>query len=131
MLPAGSAPSGDLGWRRRVAGLKVRMLSLESLSYDLLAQAESGSDPGAMASVLKLVGSELMQDISGAMIDVLGRRGLIWSAEVLEGLAERGDALVEGGSGAISEYLHGRAATIYGGSSEIQRNIISKAVLGL
>ena len=34
-------------------------------------------------------------------------------------------------SGAVREYLHGRASTIYGGSNEIQRNIISKAELGL
>jgi alkylation response protein AidB-like acyl-CoA dehydrogenase len=115
--------TGDPTWRRRVAGLEARILGLESLSYDLLAQAEAGRDPGAMASVLKLVGSDLIQAITSAMMDALGPHGLSLPGE--------DDVLPEGGSGAIAEYLYDRAATIYGGSSEIQRNIIAKAVLGL
>lgn len=115
----------DQTWRRRKAGLEARILGLESLSYDLLAQAEAGRDPGAIASVLKLIGSDLIQAITGTMIDILGRSGLALPSEMPT------VSTTEGGTGAIAEYLYDRAVTIYGGSSEIQRNIISKAVLGL
>ncbi len=120
----------DPSWRRRSAELESRILALESLSYDLLDQAESGRDPGALASILKIVGSELIQSITGATIDLLAKRGLSIAPDVLIGLSSE-DRLPQGGSGAITEYLYDRAATIYGGSSEIQRNILAKAVLGL
>lgn len=130
--PAIASPplSQDISWRRRRAELDSRILALESLSYDLLGQAESGRDPGALASLLKIVGSELIQAITAALIDVLAKRGLSMAADLLAGQSEE-DRLPEGGSGAIAGYLYDRAVTIYGGSSEIQRNIIAKAALGL
>lgn len=128
----GSGPlSQDMSWQRRRADLDSRILALESLSYDLLSQAEAGRDPGSLASILKLVGSELIQAITATQIDALAGRGLSITPALLAGNSELDDRLPEGGSGAIAEYLHDRAATIYGGSSEIQRNIIAKAVLGL
>jgi alkylation response protein AidB-like acyl-CoA dehydrogenase len=122
--------SNDPTWQRRKATLEARILGLESLSYDLLAQAEAGRDPGAFASVLKLVGSELTQAITGTIVDLLGRNGLCLQTDAGIAYGEANDLLPEGGCGAIAEYLYDRAATIYGGSSEIQRNILSKA-LGL
>lgn len=122
--------ANDLSWTRRCAELQGRLLALESLSYDLLEQAEGGRDPGALASLLKIVGSELIQAITGTIVDALAKRGLSMSPALLSG-ATTTDRLPEGGSGAIAEYLYDRAATIYGGSSEVQRNIIAKAVLGL
>jgi alkylation response protein AidB-like acyl-CoA dehydrogenase len=117
-------------WRRRRAELEARTLGLESISYDLLAEADAGRDPGPLASMLKLVGSELIQAINSAALDALGGSGLSISDTILQG-GQDTDRLPSGGTGAIAEYLHGRAATIYGGSSEIQRNILAKAVLGL
>ncbi|MDX3899146.1 MAG: acyl-CoA dehydrogenase family protein [Sphingobium sp.] len=131
VLPGGSRLSDDLSWRRRRAELESRIIALESLSYDLLGQAEAGRDPGALASILKIVGSELIQAITATQIDALGKRGLTVSHGMLCGDDAVGDRLPAGGSGAITEYLYDRAATIYGGSSEIQRNILAKAVLGL
>lgn len=122
--------SQDTSWRRRRAELESRILALESLSYDLLGQAEAGQDPGALASLLKIVGSELIQAITGTLLDILAKRGLSIAPDRLEDGSGK-DRLPEGGSGAIAEYLYDRAATIYGGSSEIQRNIMAKAALGL
>jgi alkylation response protein AidB-like acyl-CoA dehydrogenase len=107
----------DVSWRRRRADLDTRLLALEALGYELLSLAEAGRDPGALASLLKIVGSELIQSITGATLDILARQGLPLPANQA--------------GGAVAEYLYDRAATIYGGSSEIQRNILAKAVLGL
>lgn len=108
--------TADRIWRRRLAHLEARTLALESLCYELFSQAEGGEDPGAAASILKIAGAELIQAISATTLDVVGRHGLPSPEE---------------GPGAIGEYLYHRAVTIYGGSSEIQRNILAKAVLGL
>ena len=79
--------------------------------------------------MLKILGSELSQKISGMTVEVLGRHGLSYQTGALMlGGEESG---LYGAAGSVREYLHGRATTIYGGSNEIQRNIIAKAVLGL
>ncbi|WP_310531416.1 acyl-CoA dehydrogenase family protein [Novosphingobium sp.] len=127
-LRDGRVLAADLGWKRRCAGLEARILGVESLSYDLLAQAQSGRDPGALASVLKVLGSELIQSITSAQVDALGAGGL---AHHIPGSSLPADRLPLGGAGAIDGHLHDRAATIYGGSSEIQRNILAKVVLEL
>lgn len=121
-LPADSA------WRKALISIDIEIAGLEALCLDLLGQAEAGSEPGPEASMLKIVGSELMQRLNGMMLDLVARNGLAYHAPALSG--EQAGAF-DGNAGAIREYLHGRASTIYGGSNEIQRNIIAKTVLGL
>jgi len=128
-----SSLRADRAWRRRVAELGARMMALESLSYEFFREAEGGKDPGAAASTLKIIGADLIQAISAAMVDIFSYHGPPLSGDVLDGVggtAPSSDPPPDA-PGAIAEYLYGRAASIYGGSSEIQRNIISKSVLGL
>jgi len=116
---------------RRISELKLRHFVLQSTCYQAVSDAMLGAEPGAEASLMKIRGSELQQDIAEAMVDALGLAGIIYDAVDLEG---DGHAPGEGpfeAPGILKDHLHGRAATIYGGSNEIQRNIISKAVLGL
>lgn len=116
---------------RRLTELKLRHFVLQSTCYQAVADAMSGSEPGAEASLMKIRGSELQQDIAEAMVDALGLAGMIYNAADLVGV---GSEPAEGpfeAPGILKDHLHGRAATIYGGSNEIQRNIIAKAVLGL
>lgn len=127
----GRALANDTSWRRRLAALDVRLMALESLALSLLAEQQSGADPGARASALKLISSEIQQEIDGAMIDAIGYSGLSYQTEALNAAWVGSAVGPPHAAGGIREYLYGRAATIYGGSSEIQRNIIAKAVLGL
>ncbi len=128
----GEAPlSAYPPFARRLAELKLRHFVLQSTCYQAVSDAMAGAEPGAEASLMKIRGSELQQDIAEAMVDSLGLAGIIYDAADLEG-----DGHVPGegpfeAPGILKDHLHGRAATIYGGSNEIQRNIISKAVLGL
>ena len=121
----------DPVWRRRIAAVEVRLMALESLALSLLAEQQSGIDPGARASSLKLLASESIQDIDGARIDAVGSAGLSDQTEALDAAWAGAAAGPLHAAGEMREYLHGRVATIYGGSSEIQRNIIAKAVLRL
>lgn len=116
----GQVLARDDAWSERIADLGARMMGLEALCFDLLRRAEQGRDPGAMASTLKLVGSELIQAIAVATTDAAGHLGLA-SPQSHEATS----------SGFVAEYLYGRAATIYGGSSEIQRTILAKTMLEL
>jgi alkylation response protein AidB-like acyl-CoA dehydrogenase len=80
---------------------------------------------------MKIRGSELQQAIAEATMDWLGAHGVVYDAATVHGDAPRAPVGPVLGPGLVHEYLHGRAATIYGGSNEIQRNIIAKAELGL
>ena len=116
---------------RRLAELKLRHFVLQSTCYQAVADAMSGSEPGAEASLMKIRGSELQQDIAEAMVDALGLAGIVYDAHDLQGM---GTAPAEGpfeAPGILKDHLHGRAASVYGGSNEIQRNIIAKMALGL
>ena len=75
---------------------------------------------------MKLTATRLEQDISELSVDVLGYQGFAMNP-VADGNPVRADYR----SSVVPRYLNNRAASIFGGSQEIQRNIIAKMVLGL
>ena len=81
--------------------------------------------PGPESSLLKIKGTEISQRLHELHLKVATHHG---GAVALT--EERYDE-IRVGSDARNRYLYGRAATIYGGSNEVQRNVIAKAVLGL
>jgi alkylation response protein AidB-like acyl-CoA dehydrogenase len=124
------AGRSDAALERRVVELELRTLALECVSYQALADMEHGAETGAEASLLKIRASELYQDILEATVDALGYAGIAYDPKTLHG--EGPPPLGPEDAGGILRYhLYNRAATIYGGSTEIQRNIIAKSVLGL
>jgi alkylation response protein AidB-like acyl-CoA dehydrogenase len=115
---------------RRIVELELRLLALESVSYQALSDMEHGAETGAEASLLKIRASQMYQDILEATVDALGHAGIAYDPDTLHG--EGPPPLGPEDAGGILRYhLYNRAATIYGGSTEIQRNIIAKSVLGL
>jgi alkylation response protein AidB-like acyl-CoA dehydrogenase len=84
-------------------------------------------EPDPTSSVLKLKGSELQQDATELLVDVLGPAALPYreSLAVTDGFAE----LPEGAVDALPTYFNWRKASIYAGSNEVQRAIIAKAIL--
>ncbi|RED16202.1 acyl-CoA dehydrogenase family protein [Parasphingopyxis lamellibrachiae] len=83
------------------------------------ARAQGG--PSATSSVLKNVGAKLAQERSDLMVEAMGMQGLGWEGEGFDANELK----------ATRTWLWNRAVTIYGGSTEIQNNIISKRVLGM
>ena len=115
--------------RARVTRLEVETVALEMSVLRVLAR-ESSLPPGTpdpTSSVLKLRGSELQQDASELLVDVLGPAALTYREDdaVPDGFA----ALPEGAVDAMPTYFNWRKASIYAGSNEVQRGIIAKAIL--
>jgi len=121
----------DSAFVRRLAGLKLRLFVLRSSCYQAVAEAMAGVPPGAEASLMKLRGSELQQDIAEAMVDALGLAGIAYDAADLKHTGREPAFGPFAAPGILKDHLHGRAASVYGGSNEIQRNIMAKLALGL
>jgi alkylation response protein AidB-like acyl-CoA dehydrogenase len=122
----------DGSFRQRVAQLEVDMKALEITQYRVVSAYAKQSDgrPDPLSSVLKVKGTELMQATTELAVDVGGPMAMpVWAQE-LEALNEPDD-LLEASSAATGSYLFLRAASIYGGTNEIQKNILTKAVLRL
>ncbi|MBV26862.1 MAG: acyl-CoA dehydrogenase [Gammaproteobacteria bacterium] len=104
---------------------KVTTLSMNRASFRLTAQranAENKSGtPGAATSIFKLYGAALQQDGAELKRELMG----------FQGLGVQGEGFSDFELTSVEEWLHTKATTIYGGSNEIQANIIAKRVLGL
>ena len=114
---------------RDVAQVELDLLALEATELRIIAPRARGIDPGAAASLFKIRGTEIFQRITVLPHQAIGNYGL-----VLREHPTSANRFVPGPDHAhtVSEkYLNSRKLSIYGGSNEIQRNIIAKAVLGL
>jgi alkylation response protein AidB-like acyl-CoA dehydrogenase len=120
----------DAAFAQRIAELELRLLALECVSYQALTDMSRGTQAGAEASLLKIRASHMCQDILEATVDASGYAGIACDPDTLHG--EGPPPLGHDDAGGILRYhLYNRAATIYGGSTEIQRNIIARSTLGL
>jgi alkylation response protein AidB-like acyl-CoA dehydrogenase len=113
----------DPGMRAKIARLEIKLRSLQMANYRSLASAQLGHAPGPESSILKLRGSEILQQSFELAMEMMGHNSLAWFPE--EGIVPENERWVP----QTFNYL--RASTIYGGSNEIQKNIIAKLILGL
>ncbi len=116
----------------RLAAIEFRLMALEMLELRQTSALQAGQPPGVGGSIAKLLGSELQKDITEAGMRLAGLAGMeMIPQRPLPDPESIGFAGVDLELVAVSRYLNIRAASIYGGSSEIQREIIAKQVLGL
>jgi len=115
----------------RMSGIEIDVDALEMMELKLLSDVQHGRNPGPISSVLKLRGTEIYQDITRLGVDVLGNHALVW--EPRRPLYDFNDPsiLPDNELALLPAHLDGRAQTIFGGSSEIQHEIIAKQMLGL
>jgi alkylation response protein AidB-like acyl-CoA dehydrogenase len=107
----------------RVAAIENELLALELTALRVVAHSTDGK-PHPASSVLKLKGSELQQAVSELVVDLAGPGSLASGAGDDSGAPEWARR-------ATPAYLNLRKASIYGGSNEIQRQIIARTILGL
>jgi alkylation response protein AidB-like acyl-CoA dehydrogenase len=113
---------------RRIAELEAELRALEMLTLRALAEqghASAGAWPAG--SILHVLGSELQQKTGAMMVELLGERGVIDYPEHAPPGSLPGAASAPG---VTADFLYRRAVTIYGGSNEIQRNLIARHWLG-
>ncbi len=121
---AGSDPAlqGHAGVAQRIAEIEVDLLALEFTNLRALERAQEGKPPGPESSGLKIKGTELQQALGELLVEMGGPSTLPWQAEAIGHPAY---------ARAAARYNIGRASTIYGGTNEIQKNVLAKFVLGL
>ena len=110
----------------RVAQVEIDLMALEFTELRSLSSAADGKGPGAESSLLKLQGSNIQQALERLKMKIAG-----YYAGVEQGDMSAEDIGHDFANQARIKYMHGRASTIYGGSSEVQKNITAKYVLGL
>ena len=121
----------DPAFRARLASAEIAVEAIEISEQRILVELSAGKNPGPASSMLKTQGGEAMQMVDELMVEVAG----VYAAADQPQAREPGsnvepvgpwDALT-----AMPRYLNDRAASIYGGSNEIQRDIMARLVLGL
>ena len=117
-------------FRRKVAELEIDLAALEYTELRTLAGMAAGKNPGPESSVLKIKGSEIQQRLTELTLEMAGHYGAPYYRGFGEGDNEHPIG-PEWANRAAPTYFNARKTTIYGGSNEIQRNVIAKMVLGL
>ncbi|SIR61540.1 acyl-CoA dehydrogenase family protein [Pseudacidovorax sp. RU35E] len=118
-------------FRAKLARTEAQLKALEMTTLRALSSMGSGSSPGAgLASALKIRGTEIGQSLTELLFEAAGPLGQRLDPALAHGEGDLAglDASLRG---APANYFWRRAMSIYGGSNEIQRNIVAKQVLGL
>ncbi len=122
----------DPVFAQRLARLRLEAQAFEFTELRILAEVSKGRPPGPQTSLVKLVSSNLRQQLDEMVIELFGYDGLqlptsrpLYGNEAPEPVGSRSAQM------AMPAYLNGRAFTIFGGSDEVQKTIIAKQVLGL
>jgi len=113
----------------RIAEVEIELMALEMTVMRVLSA--QGKAPGPEASILKIAGTEIQQTLTELMMEAVGPYALPFDPEAME-LDWKGERVGPDYAGPLAaHYFHYRKVSIYGGSNEIQRNIIAQMVLGL
>ena len=121
----------DPRFAARLAQVEIDLMALEITNLRVLSAEGEQRAPGPEASILKIKGTEIQQAITELMLHAVGPYALPFEPQWLEGemspeLAVPMHALPLG-----AHYCNMRKLSIFGGSNEIQKNIISQMILGL
>nr|WP_237437925.1 acyl-CoA dehydrogenase family protein [Altericroceibacterium endophyticum] len=115
---SGLSGEGRKRIRRHIAGVALDLMSVEALSLRMLGRYQLGDAPGFEANFLKLKGAELQQRLTRLLVEATGPSALRLGADGED-------------SNLLKNHFDTRVVSIYGGSSEVQRNIVAKGMLGL
>jgi alkylation response protein AidB-like acyl-CoA dehydrogenase len=119
----------DQGFREKLAACEIELKALELTQLRVVAdEGKHGKGkPNPASSVLKIKGSEIQQTTTELLMEVIGPFAAPYDEHGDDGSNETMDWTAQ----IAPSYFNNRKVSIYGGSNEIQRNIITKAVLGL
>lgn len=122
----------DRNFARKVAAVEIDLKALEYTELRTLARVAVGKAPGPESSLLKIRGTEIQQELDALMMEAAGYYALPYVPDQYRLDFPVAERIGEDTETATSlRYFNNRKASIYGGSNEIQKNIIAKHVLGL
>jgi alkylation response protein AidB-like acyl-CoA dehydrogenase len=129
-LDGGEPLSTSAHWREKMAGLEMEIDAVEMNELMFYSSLKTGDAPGQMASVVKMRGTEVGQKVTELAAEAVG-----WYGVPFTELRNFDSNIVPVGGEYVDDvaprYFNQRKTTIYGGSSEVQRNVLAKAMLGL
>ena len=111
----------DSDLRTRLVNNVMNMRAFQQTAVRAMVEAKGNSSPSSATSIMKNAGTSLIQERHEMALEIMGHQGLGWE----------GDDFSADELGAVRGWLFGKAFTIFGGSSEVQSNIVSKRILGL
>ncbi|HZN46072.1 MAG TPA: acyl-CoA dehydrogenase family protein [Ramlibacter sp.] len=115
----------------RLAKVEIDLENMKTTNLRVIAAVAGGGVPGAESSMLKIRGTEIRQELNSLTRRAMGPQALPFIPEALdEGYAGKPIGPAEASFAAV-QYFNNRKLSIFGGSNEIQKNIISKMILGL
>lgn len=121
----------DPVYAQKVAALEIDLMALEVTVLRVIYQEAKQRAPGPEASMLKIKGTEIQQRLTELMVEAAGPLSLPFDPSYLEGESEHSVAEDDDAAPLMPYYFNYRKTSIYGGSNEIQRNIITQMILGL
>jgi alkylation response protein AidB-like acyl-CoA dehydrogenase len=128
---AGKPLIADARFRDKIARVELELMALEITNLRVIAAEMERHAPGPEASMLKIKGTEIQQALTELLMQALGHRALPYQHAAMQAGYAGPLAGAEYGVPLSGLYFNYRKASIYAGSNEIQRNIISKMMLGL
>jgi alkylation response protein AidB-like acyl-CoA dehydrogenase len=127
----GKPLADDPQFAARIAKVEIDLENMKTTNLRVIAAVAGGGVPGAESSMLKIRGTEIRQEISSLLRRAMGPYAAPFVEEALEG-DYAGEAIgPDDAASAAAQYFNNRKLSIFGGSNEIQKNIISKMILGL
>jgi len=121
----------DAVFSSKIAALEIEMMALEVTVQRVVASEANGRGPGPEASMLKIKGTEVQQALTELMVEAVGPQAAAFDPAYLEGEREHSLAGDDDAAPLAAYYFNFRKTSIYGGSNEIQKNIIAQMILGL
>jgi alkylation response protein AidB-like acyl-CoA dehydrogenase len=121
----------DPSFAARLARVEIDLENMKTTNLRMIAAVAGGGVPGAESSMLKIRGTEIRQEISSLARRAMGIHARPFLAEALDDGYDGPQAGPEFAVAAAAQYFNNRKLSIFGGSNEIQKNIISKMILGL
>lgn len=115
--------------KEKIARVEIDIIALEMLLLRVATNADQG--PGPQASILKIRGSEIQQDLAALQMEVMGVDAWPYDPEWMFADAHTFGPGPEGAAAGAAGYFDMRKTSIYGGTTEVQKGIIAKMMIGV
>ena len=121
----------DLLFAARLARVEIDLENMKTTNMRVITAVAGGGVPGAESSMLKIRGTEIRQELTALTRRAMGPYALPFIEEALQEGYDQPSVGPQEAASASAQYFNNRKLSIFGGSNEIQKNIISKMILGL